>query len=89
MTASDLAGEHWLLAYEAHEHGWLPPVGGVDYIAADPVFAQLRADNVRFYDTAATLPPLPAPKPRPMTIVGAFTASEYVGAALSEASEYE
>lgn len=89
MTASSLVGEHWLLAYEAHEHGWLSPVGGVDYIAADPVFAQLRADNVRFYDTAAALPPLPAPRPRPTTIAGVFTANEYIVAALPEAREYE
>lgn len=89
MTASSLIGEHWLLAYEAYEQGWLPPLGGVDYIAADPVFAQLRADNVRFYDTTAALPPLPAPKPRPATITGAFSADAYIVAALPEAPDYE
>ena len=82
MTAGSLIGEHWLLAYEAYEQGWLPPMGGIDYIAADPVFAQLRADNVRFYDTAAILPPLPAPKSRPTTIAGAGTAGALTAGAL-------
>lgn len=89
MTPSSLSGEHWLLAYEAHEQGWLPPAGGVDYIAADPVFAQLRSDNVRFYDTAASLPPLPAPKPRPTTIAGTLTAAAYLIATASEEEREE
>lgn len=68
MSIDSLRGEHWLLAYEAYVHGWLPIAGGTDYILLEPAFEQLRADGVRFYDDHATLPGLaaraaPAPKP--------------------------
>ena len=56
MTDTELRGEHWLTAYEAFEHGWLPSATGSDYIAADPVAAFMRSAGVRFYDEAATLP---------------------------------
>jgi hypothetical protein len=49
MSTANLYDDHWLLAYEAHEQGWLPPRGGTDYVGADPFFAILRAHNVRFY----------------------------------------
>jgi hypothetical protein len=32
MTATNLYENHWLLAYEAREQGWLPSLGGDDYI---------------------------------------------------------
>jgi hypothetical protein len=49
MTAANLYENHWLLAYEAHEQGWLPSRAGNDYIAADGFFSILRAYGVRFY----------------------------------------
>lgn len=53
MTRSELRGEHWLLAYEANVKGWLPPVGGVDHVAADPAFGWMKAGAVSFYDAGA------------------------------------
>jgi hypothetical protein len=47
MTAPNLYEDHWLLAYEAHEHGWLPAKS--DYVAADPFFSILQGYGVRFY----------------------------------------
>ncbi len=47
MTAANLYEEHWLLAYEAREHGWL--LGKNDYIASDPFFSILQKNGVRFY----------------------------------------
>ena len=58
MVGDSLRGEHWLLAYEALEHGWLPSKTSVDYISADPIFSHLGLNNVRFYDDAAKLPPV-------------------------------
>jgi len=55
MKAANLYTEHWLLAYEAFEQGWLTTHR--DYIAADPVFSVLRKHGVRFYDAGRTLPP--------------------------------
>lgn len=56
MTARNLYTEHWLLAYEAYEHGWLP--AKTDYVANDPIFSILRKYGVRFYDSGSTaLPP--------------------------------
>jgi hypothetical protein len=49
MTAPNLYEEHWLLAYEALEHGWLP--SKTDYVAVDPFFSILKAHGVRFYGT--------------------------------------
>lgn len=56
MTRDALLGEHWLLAYEAYVHGWLPSADGSDFIATDPAFEFLRRRNVRFYDDAQMLP---------------------------------
>ena len=36
MAAKHMYSEHWLLAYEAHEQGWLS--SKTDYIAANPAF---------------------------------------------------
>ncbi len=89
MTDASLAGEHWLLAYEAHEQGWLPTVGGVDYIAADPVFAHLRAHDVRFYDTMASLPPLPTAAPTMATVTATYTMDAVIATELPEPAPYE
>ena len=88
MNADSLAGEHWLLAYEAHEHGWLPAIGGTDFIAADPVFAQLRADSVHFYDVGASLPALPTGSPK-ATAVGTFTVDASVVGQPLDVAQYE
>lgn len=61
VSANELWGAHWLLAYEAYEHGWL--AGPVDHIAADPAFLHLRTGNVRFYDAAKALPAALAKSP--------------------------
>ena len=50
MTAEDLYGAHWLLAYEALVKGWLPPLNGADYIDSDPRFKILRDRDVQFFD---------------------------------------
>lgn len=56
MRSEGLLGEHWLLAYEACVHGWLPSFDGSDYIGGDPAFSHLRASQVRFYDEMRSLP---------------------------------
>ena len=52
MNADSLYSDHWLLAYEAYEQGWLRPPGVKDYVAADTnkCFQILRNHKVRFYD---------------------------------------
>jgi hypothetical protein len=55
ITGRNLYTEHWLLAYEAYEQGWL--VGKTDYIATDPVFSILRKHGVRFYDSGKAVAP--------------------------------
>jgi len=56
LNADGLYSEHWLLAYEAYEHGWRNPVGGADYIAADPYgcFRILSDHKVLFYNPEIT-----------------------------------
>jgi len=56
INAGSLYSDHWLLAYEAHEQGWIRPKGGSDYVGDDPngVFQILRKHGVRFYDPTAT-----------------------------------
>ena len=49
MTAANLYDNHWLLAYEAHEQGWLPSRNGNDYVGSDAFFSILRSHGVRFY----------------------------------------
>lgn len=56
MHAGELYEEFWLLAYEANLKGWLPNVGGVDFVAADPTFAPLKAGGVHFYDATLNIP---------------------------------
>ena len=51
MTAQGLYDDHWLLAYEAHEQGWLPTSGTVDYVAQDEFFSILKSNTVKFYGT--------------------------------------
>jgi hypothetical protein len=53
MSAEHLYSDHWLLAYEALEHGWLPSRDGLDYVAADAYFQLLKQHSVKFYDTSA------------------------------------
>jgi hypothetical protein len=51
MAPGALYEEHWLIAYEAHEQGWLEaPVAG-DYVVQDEFFSILKSNNVRFYGT--------------------------------------
>jgi hypothetical protein len=52
MQAAELYDNHWLLAYEAFEHGWLPSIANNDYIANDEFFSLLRQHGVRFYGDA-------------------------------------
>ena len=48
-NADELAGEKWLLAYEANVHGWLPT--GKDYVKKSPYFAKMKQANISFYDS--------------------------------------
>ncbi len=50
MGPVHLYSEHWLLAYEARVHDWLPSLVPEDYISDDPYFKILSDCNVRFYD---------------------------------------
>ncbi len=52
MHSEGLYSDHWLLAYEAYEQGWLRPTGDGDYIGGDQYgcFDILRRHGVRFYD---------------------------------------
>jgi Reverse transcriptase (RNA-dependent DNA polymerase) len=54
LTAQDLYGEHWILAYEANIKGWLrsPIEKDKDNVASDPRFSILKANMVEFYDKA-------------------------------------
>jgi hypothetical protein len=65
MTADALYDEFWLLAYEANFKGWLRSAGRVDYVAQDPNFGFLKANNVCFYDTNRATPIQNAPMPLP------------------------
>jgi hypothetical protein len=52
LTSGNLYENHWLIAYEALEQGWLPSKNGNDYIEADDFFSILRSNGVRFYGAA-------------------------------------
>jgi hypothetical protein len=52
MQGAGLYENHWLLAYEAWEQGWLQSPGARDYIADDEFFSILRRHGVRFYGAA-------------------------------------
>jgi hypothetical protein len=60
MTAAELTGPGWLLAYEAGVKGWLPSA----HIAQDPGFAAMQAANVEFYRV------LPAPQAAAIALGG-------------------
>lgn len=60
MTEQELLERQWLLAYEASIKNWLPSVQGIDYIALNPAFNFLRANNVEFYDSARLIAYRPA-----------------------------
>lgn len=64
LTADQLVGEHWLLAYEAAMHGWLKPPAG-DHIGAVATFRFLRSENVRFYNSRAGIVRKPRRAPSP------------------------
>ena len=53
-NADSLYDDHWLLAYEAHEHSWLSTAKKSDYVATDPFFSLLQKHDVRFYGTQLT-----------------------------------
>ena len=55
MHEAELIEDHWLLVYEANVKGWLPSLGGMDFVAASKHFGPMKAAGVSFYDTAATL----------------------------------
>ena len=48
-----LYSDHWLLAYEAFEQGWLPSKDGKHYVGTDEYFQILDKHSVKFYDTSA------------------------------------
>ena len=50
-----LSHEHWLLAYEANQQGWLT----VPSVTAHPVFSAMAAANVSFYDQKNIKPQFP------------------------------
>jgi hypothetical protein len=52
LTAQDLYGENWILAYEANIKGWLRSPIEKDNVASDPLFSILKANKVEFYDRA-------------------------------------
>ncbi len=54
MNGTELYGNQWLLAYEGPMQGWL---GTTAHILADPNFAVLAANNVRFYTRFRRLTP--------------------------------
>jgi hypothetical protein len=53
MSRPGLFEEHWLLAYEALHHGWLPSGTRKDYTKGEPLFGLFRRTGVCFYDEAA------------------------------------
>jgi len=55
MCEDELTENNWLLAYEANIKGWLPNLGGKDFVAASKHFGPMKAAGVSFYDTGATL----------------------------------
>jgi hypothetical protein len=65
MSADALYDRHWLLAYEANIKGWLPNVGGTDYVGKDVNFGFLKQNGVSFYNTRLAAPPRVAKVPLP------------------------
>lgn len=54
MHGDALVEDQWLLVYEANVKGWLPNLGGTDFVATNKYFGPMKAAGVSFYDTAAT-----------------------------------
>jgi hypothetical protein len=53
--AHALRGEHWLIAYEANQKGWLQSPA----VAADPTFSAMSKAGVSFYDRTRNVPQFP------------------------------
>lgn len=49
MTADELLGEQWILAYEAMARGWLPP-SNTNPFTSHPAFQFLNQGGVRFFN---------------------------------------
>jgi hypothetical protein len=75
MKADELYDEFWLLSYEANLKGWLPNIGGVDFVAADQNFALLKEAGVYFYDANLNLPTTPPSTTVVSTVADASTTS--------------
>jgi hypothetical protein len=60
MTKDELYGERWILAYEALQRKWLPPLLGKDYVAADPKFSQFAKNGISFYNEKAIVDARPS-----------------------------
>ena len=56
MHEGELVEGQWLLVYEANVKGWLPNLGGKDFVAASKHFGPMKAAGVSFYDEGAALP---------------------------------
>ena len=54
-----LQSSHWLLAYEAAQHGWLE--GSAMQVEQDSFFATLAGHGVRFYEPDAEWTPFSGP----------------------------
>lgn len=54
MHEGELVEDQWLVAYEANVKGWLPNLGGTDFVAASKYFGPMKAAGVSFYDITAT-----------------------------------
>jgi hypothetical protein len=50
-----LVSDHWLLAYEANQHGWLKTPA----VATDPTFAPMSKAKVSFYNPSQVKPQFP------------------------------
>jgi len=55
MHEAELFEDNWLLVYEANVKGWLPNLGGTDFVGANKYFGLMKSAGVSFYDTTATL----------------------------------
>lgn len=53
--ADALRGEHWLLAYEANQQGWLKTPA----VAKSPAFSAMAKGGVSFYDKSRANPQFP------------------------------
>jgi len=54
MTADELYGDQWLLAYEANVKNWLTSLDKSDHVNQDKCFAFLKNEGVCFYDASAS-----------------------------------